>query len=80
MRARDPACVGPEVFRQVLGGVPTPVSVVTTMGGGRPHGTTVSAFCSLSLEPPLVPVALDRASDLLALVRRTQRFAVNLLA
>ena len=68
-------------FRETLSQVPTGLTVVTTMNGdGRPHGTTVSAFSSLSLDPPLVLVALDRSSDLLAHVRRTGRFGINLLA
>jgi len=40
----------------------------------------VSAFSSLSLEPPLVMAALDRGSDLLAIVRLARRFGVNLLS
>jgi flavin reductase (DIM6/NTAB) family NADH-FMN oxidoreductase RutF len=66
-------------FREVMAGVATPVSVVTAMGDGLPHGTTVSAFASLSMEPPMVLVSLDRQSDLLALVRETGRFGVNVL-
>lgn len=66
-------------FRQVMSGVATPVSVVTSMADGLPHGTTVSAFASLSMDPPMVLVALDRNSDLLALVRESRRFAVNVL-
>jgi len=58
----------------------TPVAVVTTIYDGRPHGTTVSAFTSLSLAPPMILVSLDVRSDLLALVRRTQRFGLNVLA
>lgn len=46
---------------------------------GVPHGTTVSAFASLSMVPPMVLVALDRSSDLLALLRRTGGFGVNVL-
>lgn len=76
----QPRCVDPERFKAVLGAVAAPVSVVTTAAGGRPHGTTVSAFCSLSLTPPLMLVSLDEASELLALVRSTGRFAVNVLA
>ncbi|MDQ0382301.1 flavin reductase family protein [Amycolatopsis thermophila] len=68
-----------EDFREVMARVCTPVSVVTTLDGQRPHGTTVSAFSSLSLRPPMVLVALDRASDLLALVRDTGRFGLNVL-
>jgi flavin reductase (DIM6/NTAB) family NADH-FMN oxidoreductase RutF len=66
-------------FREVMAGVATPVSVVTSMGDGLPHGTTVSAFASLSMDPPMVLVSLDRGSDLLALVRETGRFGVNVL-
>ena len=69
-----------DAFRETLSRVPGPVTVVTTLAGGRPHGTTVSAFSSLSADPPLVLVSLDRSSDLLGLLRETGRFAVNLLA
>src|SRR3954452_2969725 len=66
-------------FREVMAGVATPVSVVTSMADGLPHGTTVSAFASLSMTPPMVLVSLDRGSDLLALVRESGRFGVNVL-
>jgi flavin reductase (DIM6/NTAB) family NADH-FMN oxidoreductase RutF len=66
-------------FRDVMAGVPTPVSVITSMAGGLPHGTTVSAFASLSMDPPMVLVSLDRGSDLLAVVREAGRFGVNVL-
>jgi len=68
-----------EHFREVMAGVPTPVSVVTSMADGLPHGTTVSAFASLSMDPPMVLVALDRGSDLLTLLRESGRFGVNVL-
>ncbi|WP_328847686.1 flavin reductase [Streptomyces sp. NBC_00258] len=49
--------------------------MVTALDGDRPHGTTVSAFASHSLTPPMVLVSLDNRSQLLALIRRTgQRF------
>ncbi|ONH60478.1 flavin reductase [Frankia sp. CcI49] len=62
-----------------MASVCTPVSVVTTVSAGLPHGTTVSAFTSLSMDPPMVLVSLDRRSDLLALVRETRRFGINVL-
>jgi flavin reductase (DIM6/NTAB) family NADH-FMN oxidoreductase RutF len=69
-----------EQFREVMAGVATPVSVITAVSAdGVPHGTTVSAFASLSMDPPMVLVSLDRGSDLLALVRETGRFGVNVL-
>ena len=69
-----------DAFRETLSRVPGPVTVITTLADGRPHGTTVSAFTSLSADPPLVLASLDRSSDLLGLLRETGRFAVNLLA
>ncbi|WP_254206016.1 flavin reductase family protein [Nocardia alni] len=62
-----------------MAAVCTPVSVVTAMADGLPHGTTVSAFASLSMDPPMVLVSLDRGSDLLAIVRETGRFGLNVL-
>lgn len=63
-----------------MGSVCTPVSVVTALDRGRPHGTTVSAFCSLSLTPPMVSVALDEGSALLELLQATPRFGLNVLS
>jgi len=77
----DPIADGvvPE-FREVMSRVCTPVAVVTAFDGERPHGTTVSAFTSLSMTPPMVLVSLDRGSDLLAIIRETGTFGVNVLA
>ena len=69
-----------ELFKAAMGAVCTPVSVVTSFDGARPHGTTVSAFCSLSLQPPMVLVALDEASALLRVLRRSNRFGLNVLS
>ena len=46
----------------------------------QPYGTTVSAFASLSLQPPMVLVSLDLGSDLLALMRQSGRFGLNVLS
>ena len=69
-----------DLFRAVMGSVCTPVSVVTAFDGVRPHGTTVSAFCSLSLNPPLVLAALDENSALLQVLRSSSRFGLNVLS
>jgi flavin reductase (DIM6/NTAB) family NADH-FMN oxidoreductase RutF len=66
-------------FRAAMASVCTPVSVVTTLADGLPYGTTVSAFTSLSMQPPMVLVSLDLGSDLLALIRQTGRFGLNVL-
>ena len=77
---RQPATDVPaDLFKAVMGAVCTPVSVVTAFDGDRPHGTTVSAFSSLSLTPPMVLVALDQGSELLRVLRDGRRFGINIL-
>ncbi|MFF4219428.1 MULTISPECIES: flavin reductase family protein [Streptomyces] len=66
-------------FRDLMAGVCAPVTVVTATENEAPHGATVSAFASLSLRPPMVSVALDRGSGLLARILATGRFGVNVL-
>jgi len=66
-------------FREVMAGVATPVAVVPTSAHGRAHGTTVSAFTSLSLAPPMVLVALDEWSDLLRSLATGGPLGVNVL-
>jgi len=67
-------------LRAVFAQVAAPVAVAATIGPAGPHGTTVSAFGSLSLDPPLVSVSLDRSSDLLAAIRAHGAFSINVLA
>jgi flavin reductase (DIM6/NTAB) family NADH-FMN oxidoreductase RutF len=68
-------------FRQLLGRFATGVSIVTTRGAdGRPVGMTASALASVSLEPPLLLVAVDRQNDMHDTLRSAPHFAVNILA
>lgn len=71
--------VDPELFKGAMGAVATPVSIVTAFAG-EPHGTTVSAFMSLSLEPTMVLISLQETSNLLDVLRQTKRFGLNVLA
>jgi 3-hydroxy-9,10-secoandrosta-1,3,5(10)-triene-9,17-dione monooxygenase reductase component len=69
-----------ESFRDVMGRFATGVSVITTLdAAGAPAGITVSAMSSVSLEPPLVMVALARKRFITPIVDATGRFAVNVL-
>ncbi len=73
--------VDPASFRRALGQFASGVTVVTTRdASGRPHGLTVSAFCSVSLRPPLVLVCIDRRSEANAGMRESGLFAVSVLA
>jgi flavin reductase (DIM6/NTAB) family NADH-FMN oxidoreductase RutF len=66
-------------FRQVMGHFATGVTVVTTSYKGVSGGLTVNAFCSVSLDPPLVLVCVDLTSTTLPLIRESGIFAVNML-
>ena len=66
-------------FRDVMGRFATGVSVVTVLEGERPQGITVNAFSSVSLQPALVMVALDRRRFITPMVRAAGRYAVNVL-
>ncbi|MEW1954380.1 flavin reductase family protein [Terrabacter sp. NPDC080008] len=82
-RSADPRPERPPLerdFREAMRHVAAPVSVVTACVDGTPHGTTVSAFDSLSMDPPLMTVALQRSSRLLALVAPGTRLGVNVLS
>src|SRR5689334_5777208 len=67
-------------FRQALSHFASGVTVITTAYQGQLHGTTVSAFCSLSLKPPLVLVAIDLQANIHDLIRESGTFGVNILA
>jgi flavin reductase (DIM6/NTAB) family NADH-FMN oxidoreductase RutF len=67
-------------FRTVIGQFATGVTIVTTLDGDRPQGITVNALASVSLEPPMVMVALDRRRFIVPAIDASRRFAVNILA
>lgn len=68
-------------FRRVLGHFAAGVTVVTTVGrDGVPYGLTATAFTSVSLDPPLVLVCIDKRSESLPHIQDSQSFAVNFLA
>ena len=67
-------------WRQTMADFPSGLTIVTTMENSRPSGTTVSAFCSLSLRPRLLLVCLDLRSNTLEAINRTGSFAVNILS
>ncbi|RKE68417.1 flavin reductase (DIM6/NTAB) family NADH-FMN oxidoreductase RutF [Pseudorhodoplanes sinuspersici] len=69
----------PDEFKRLMAKVPAPVTVVTTRLDGAPRGATVSSLASLSMNPPLVSIALIEGSTLLNSIRSSKRFAINLL-
>lgn len=69
-----------EELRDVLAKFASGVTVVTSVDAAGFHGVTVSAFCSLSLEPPLVLICVANFSQSRDLLAETERFAVNILS
>ena len=67
-------------FRQAAGRFASGVTVVTTRASEGAYGVTVSSFASLSLNPLLVTVSINRSSALLGYVRSAEAFAVSVLA
>jgi flavin reductase (DIM6/NTAB) family NADH-FMN oxidoreductase RutF len=67
-------------FKRAVGQFASGVTVVTTRDGDQPLGLTVSSFCSVSLEPPLVLVSIDRRAEALAGFRASGLFGVSVLA
>lgn len=59
--------------------VPAQVTVVTTYADDRPWGLTVSAFCSVSADPPKVMVSVGLHTRTLSDVQATGRFGLSLL-
>jgi flavin reductase (DIM6/NTAB) family NADH-FMN oxidoreductase RutF len=68
-----------DFFRQVMGHFATGVTVVTTRSQETLAGLTVNAFCSVSLNPPLVLICVDLTSATLPVIREGGVFAVNIL-
>lgn len=72
--------VDPERFRDVMARHAAGVTVVTTAHPSGYHGVTVTAFCPLSLEPPLVLVCIGREQQSHRLLEEATGWVVNLLA
>jgi flavin reductase (DIM6/NTAB) family NADH-FMN oxidoreductase RutF len=71
---------GGDELRALLRNVPAPVSVITVDLEGERLGLTVASLLSLSLEPPLLGVAVSRQAALHELLRQAKDFGVSLLA
>ncbi len=68
-------------FRATLGRFASGITVVTARGAdGRDHGMTVSAFSSLSLDPPLVLVCIARNASVFPHVAAAAHVGINILA
>ena len=68
-------------FRAVLGRFASGVTIVTARDrDGTDHGMTVSAFCALSLNPPLVLLCIDHAASMHGLLLSHPTIGINILS
>lgn len=71
--------VTPAQFKEAMAEFASGVTVVTTGTAADPHGMTVSAFASVSLEPPLVLVSVARTATAHDVFASARAFAVHVL-
>jgi flavin reductase (DIM6/NTAB) family NADH-FMN oxidoreductase RutF len=72
--------ISSEEFRNALSRFPAGVTITTIRAGERIHGLTVSAFASVSADPPLITVVIDNRHKAYALLEEEGAvFAVNIL-
>jgi flavin reductase (DIM6/NTAB) family NADH-FMN oxidoreductase RutF len=87
----EPAPVAPEfpaelgddpriALRRCAGMFATGVTVITTRRKGQVHGMTANAFMSVSLEPPLVLISVDRRTKMCGLLHEGSHYGVSVLA
>lgn len=77
---RSTAVIEQRAFRDLLGGYPTGVVVVTAAHEGDRHGMAVNSFTSVSLDPPLVSFCAARSSTTWPSIRAAGCFAATILA
>lgn len=72
--------IDPRALRDACGRFATGVTVITTRSPSGDFGMTANAFMSVSLDPPLIAVSLGLKAKMLAEIRASGRYAVNILA
>ena len=69
----------PQVFRQIIGNFASGVTVITAREHDTDYGLTASAVTSLTLDPPMLLVCINKNTGTQAAISRTRTFGVNIL-
>lgn len=72
--------VAPEQYRKVLSKFATGVTIITLKNAEDVHGLTVNAFCSVSLEPPLILICIQKNGVSHSALSHCEHFVVNILS
>jgi flavin reductase (DIM6/NTAB) family NADH-FMN oxidoreductase RutF len=67
-------------FRAAMRRFPTGVTIVTTLADGMPFGFTANAFTSVSADPPMVLICVNREASAHPMIARSSVFCVNILS
>lgn len=67
-------------FRNAMGKFATGVTVIATEVDGEVHGMTANAFMSVSLNPKLIVISIEKKSIILNKIKQSKIFSVNILA
>ena len=66
-------------FRQAMRRVASTVNVITICVDGQPMGLTATAMSSLAMDPPSLPVCINRAAALYGSIKDVSHFGINVL-
>ena len=69
----------PQAFRHVVGHLMSGVSVLTTTSNGQRFGMTASSVTSLSMDPPMMLICINKSAPTSAAVSAAGCFAINVL-
>ncbi|WP_138414633.1 flavin reductase family protein [Aquibacillus sediminis] len=67
-------------FRDAMGKFATGITVVTTDYNKETYGMTVNAFMSVSLDPKLIAVSIDKKATMYTILQKTKQFGVSILS
>lgn len=67
-------------FRRTMGSFASGVTIVATHWEGRNSALTLSAFLSLSQDPPLVLICIDKRTAICSIIEQAGIFAVSVLS
>lgn len=68
------------LFRDAMGKFATGITIVTMDDHGETIGMTVNAFMSLSLQPKLIAVSIDKSASMYDKLNSTDKFGVSILS
>lgn len=68
------------MFRTAMGKFATGVTVIASEVDGQVHGMTANAFMSVSLDPKLILISIDKRAKMNEVIQKANKFTVNILS